>query len=261
MRKYINYLLTFKNFYYLFTILVKRDIKKKYKGSILGILWSLINPLLNMIILAIVFSTLFKNNIQNFPVYLLTGRLLFSFFESATSSSMKSIINSASLLKKVYVPKYIMTFAGVTANFINFLISMIALVLVIIATDAKITWNILYSPVYLLLFFIFVSGISFILSTITVFFRDITHIYQVFVHLLVYASAIFYPVDIIPDKFRFILTLNPLYHFISGFRQSVYYGLPPEFNNLMICSVLALLSMIIGIIVFKNKQDKFILHI
>lgn len=261
MRRYYNYLITFKKFYFLFTILVKRDIKKKYKGSFLGILWSLINPLLNMIVLTIVFSTIFKNNIENFPVYLLSGRLLFSFFESATTWSMNSIFSSASLLKKVYVPKYIMTLAGITANFINFLISLLALIIVILFTGADITMSVIYTPLYLVLFFIFVCGISFILSTVTVFFKDVSYIYQVFVQILIYASAIFYPASIIPEKYQIILTLNPIYHYVSGFRQVVYLGLNPDWVNLAICTMLAGLSMTIGAIVFAKNQDKFILHI
>ncbi|EOS54055.1 ABC transporter permease [Paenibacillus barengoltzii] len=261
MNKYLIHFMTFKKFYYLFTILVNRDIKKKYKGSVLGILWSLINPLLNMIVLTIVFSTIFKNSIDNFPVYLLSGRLLYSFFEGATSASLKSIINSSSLLKKVYVPKYLMTLSGVTSNFITFLISLIALMFVMIATGAEVNFYILYAPVFLLLLFVFVCGLSLVLSTITIFFRDLVYIYQVITHILVYTSAIFYPSSIIPEKFQFILLINPVFHYISGFRQAVYLGAPPDLMNLLICFLLAIISLFIGVLVFEKNQDKFILYI
>jgi ABC-type polysaccharide/polyol phosphate export permease len=214
-----------------------------------------------MIVLTIVFSTLFRGTIENFPVYLLSGRLIFSFFSLATSASIKSIINSASLLKKVYIPKYIMTLADVTANFITFLISIVDLFLVIIITRADITPNILYAPIYLLLLFVFVCGVSFILSTISVFFRDMSYIYQVFTTILIYVSAIFYPKEIIPQKYQFILTFNPVFHYIEGFRQSVYYGLPPEIDNLIICTLIAFVSIVVGIVVFEKNQDKFMLHI
>jgi ABC-type polysaccharide/polyol phosphate export permease len=261
LKKYINYLLTFKKFYYLFTILVKRNIKKKYKGSALGILWSLLNPLLNMIVLTIVFSTLFRRSIENFPVYLLSGRLIFGFFSSSTSTSLRSIINSAPLLKKVYIPKYIMTLADITANFITFMISMLDLIIVILITRAEITLNIIYAPIILILLFVFVCGVSLILSTITVFFRDISYLYQVSLTMLVYASAVFYPKEIIPPKYQFILTFNPVFHYIEGFRQSVYYGLPPEIDNLIICTLIAFVSIVVGIVVFEKNQDKFMLHI
>jgi len=261
MKKYITYLKTFKNYFFLLTILVKTNIKKKYKGSFLGILWSLINPLLDMVVMTIVFSALFKRNIDNFPVYLLTGRLLFGFFSDSTKASMKSIINISRLIKKIYIPKYIITLSNIIANFLFFLISLIALVIIMIATKAPVTPYILYSPLYLIILFFFSCGISLFLSTVTVFFRDLEHIYSVFLTVLMYASAIFFPAEIIPDRFRFILTLNPVYYFIQGFRDVVYYGKAPDITNILVCVVLAIVSMIIGITVFEKNQDKFILYL
>ncbi len=261
MKKYLIYLKTFNNYFYLLRVLVKMNIKKKYKGSFLGVLWSLINPLLDMIVMTIVFSTLFRRNIDNFPVYLLTGRLLFGFFSQSTKSSMNSIINSAKLINKVYIPKYIITLSNFIANFIFFLISLIALIIIMFATKAPVSPYILYSPFYLITLFFFSCGISLFLSTVTVFFRDLEHIYSVFLTVLMYASAIFYPAEIIPDKFRLILTLNPLYYFIEGFRDVVYHGIAPEMNNLLVCAAVAVVSMIVGIIVFEKKQDQFILYI
>ncbi|MFD2672025.1 ABC transporter permease [Marinicrinis sediminis] len=261
MYKYINYIRTFIKYYYLLVILVKKDVKKKYKGSVLGILWSFINPLLNMIILTVVFSTLFARTIDNFPVYLLSGALLFSFFSTSTTMSMNSIISSANLFKKVYIPKYIITLSKVLSNFIFFLISLLVLILIMLVTSADITLYLMYAPIYLMLLFFFCCGVSLILATITVFFRDIEHLYGVIITALMYASAIFYPPTIIPDKYQFILVLNPVYYFIDGFRQVVYDGTSIEIANLTICLVLALISMIIGVIVFEKNQDKFILHI
>lgn len=261
MKKYMTYVKNFKKYFYLLTILVKRDIKKKYKGSFLGILWSLLNPLLNMIVLTIIFSTLFNNTVKNFPVYLLSGRLLFEFFNSSTTTSMKSIITSANLINKVYIPKYIITVSKIISNFIFFAISLIDLIIIMIVTRADVTINIIYAPIYLLLLFIFTCGISLILATITVFFRDVEYLYGVCTTALMYASAIFYPPEIIPDNYQLILILNPMYYFIKGFRNVVYYGLPIELNNLLICFFIAFISIIVGIIVFEKKQDEFILHI
>lgn len=251
----------FQKYYYLLTILVKKDVKKKYKGSFLGILWSLLNPLLNMIVLTIIFSSLFNRSIENFPVYLLSGRLLFGFFSSSTNTAMKSIIFSANLIKKVYVPKCVIVISKIISNFIFFLISLIDLVIIMLATRAEVTLNAICAPIYLLLLFIFTCGVGLILATTTVFFRDIEHLYGVFITVLMYSSAIFYPPEIIPDKYQFILTINPLYYFIEGFRQIVYYGLPLELSNLLFCIVISGISMIIGILVFGRNQDKFIFHI
>lgn len=261
VNKYMTYLMTFKRYSFLLKILVRKDIKKKYKDSILGILWSLLNPLLIMIVLTIVFSTLFGRTIENFPVYLLSGKLLFDFFSTSTSVSMRSIINSAHLIKKIYIPKYIITVSHITSNFIFFLISLIDLVLIMLVTRADITIHILYAPIYLLLLFFFACGISLILATITVFFRDVEHLYGVLITILLYASAIFYPPDIIPEKYQFVLTLNPLHYFLEGFRGAVYYGTPLDLVNLLVCVVLAVVSMVAGIRVFEKNQDKFILYL
>ncbi|HPF17784.1 MAG TPA: ABC transporter permease [Thermotogota bacterium] len=261
MKRYIRYFKTFQQYFFLLTVLVKTDIKKKYKGSFLGVLWSLINPLLDMIVMTIVFSTLFQRSIDNFPVYLLTGRLLFGFFSQCTKASMKSIISSAKLIKKIYIPKYIISLSNVIANFLFFLISLVALIIIMLATRAPVSIYILYVPYYLITLFFFSCGVSLFLSTLTVFFRDLEHIYTVFLTVLMYASAIFYPAEIIPDRFRFILTINPLYHFIAGFRAVVYHGFAPEAKNLLVCFAVAVVSMMIGIIVFEKKQDRFILYL
>jgi ABC-type polysaccharide/polyol phosphate export permease len=261
MKKNMGYLETFRQYYFLLSILVKRDVKKKYKGSFLGILWSLVNPLLNMIILTIVFSTLFSGSIDNFPVYLLSGFLLFGFFSSSTSTTMKSIITSASLIKKVYIPKYIFPISKIISEFIFFSISLIVLGIIIVVTKTELTIFLIYAPIYMLLLLLFSCGIGLILTTIVVFFRDIEHLYGVLITALRYASAIFYPAAIIPEKYQYILTLNPVYYFIEGFRHVVYSGLPLDLMNLLICFMLAAVSMIVGIVVFEKNQDKFILYI
>lgn len=261
MSKYMTYFRTFKKYYYLLTILVKRDIKKKYKGSFLGILWSLFNPLLNMVVLTVVFSTLFHDSIKNFPVYILTGNLLFGFFSSSTTASMTSIIASSHLINKVYIPKYIFTISKIISDFIFFVISLIDLIIIMTATKATITMNIIYAPIYLLLLFLFSCGISLVLATVTVFFRDMEHLYGVLTTVLLYASAIFYPVTIIPDKFQFIVRLNPVFYLIKGFRQVVYGGSTIDSNNLLICTAIAIISIVIGVLVFEKNQDKFILYV
>lgn len=261
LRRYVIYFQTFSRYTFLLRLLVRYEIKKKYKDSFLGILWSLLNPLLYMTVLTVVFSELFKRSIENFPVYLLTGRLLFDFFSTSTSSSMNSIIKASNLIKKVYFPKYIVTLSKVISNFIFFLVSIVVMALIMAITRAPITVNIIYAPVYLLLLFFFCCGIGLLLASITVFFRDVQHLYGVLTTMMMFASAIFYPVEIIPDRFRFILDFNPLFHFIDGFRTVVYHGMPVEPLNLLICASLAIVSMMAGIVVFKRSQDKFILYV
>lgn len=261
MYRYVIYFKTFRRYTYLLRLLVRKDIKRKYKGSYLGILWSLLNPLLHMVVLTVVFSELFRMNIENFPVYLLAGKLIFDFFSSSTTASMNSIIQAAELIKKVYIPKYIITLSTVISNFVFFLISLLVLVFIMVVTRAPVTVNLLFTPIYLLLLFFFCCGIGLILATVTVFFRDAQHLYGVLTTVLMFTSTIFYPAEIIPAKFRFILDFNPVYYFIDGFRDVVHAGMPADPTNVLICAVLAVISMIAGILVFEKHQDKFILYL
>lgn len=242
--------------------LVQRDVKLKYRRSVLGYLWSVLNPLLIMIVLTIVFSNLFKFSIENFPLYLLSGQVIFNFFSAVTNSCCFTILDNGALLKKTYVPKYIFVFAKVFSGFVDFLFSLTALILLMIITKAKFS-------IYNLLFFlpaiellIFCVGIGLLLSQANVFFRDIQYIHSVFVTALSYLTPLFYPLDILPESVLFFVTkLNPLYIYVALFRQCVY-------ENIMLDSQLvvrglcwAIASLIIGGLFFKKKQDEFILYI
>jgi ABC-type polysaccharide/polyol phosphate export permease len=130
-----------------------------------------------------------------------------------------------------------------------------------IVTGVNLSIYILFAPIYLILLFLFSFGVSLMLATITVFFRDIEHIYSVFIMILQFASAIFYPASIIPDKYQFILHYNPVLYYIQGFRDIVYSGIPPSATNLLICIFISIISMVMGILVFEKNQNKFILRI
>ncbi|SDY98911.1 ABC transporter permease [Tindallia californiensis] len=259
--KLIRYLKTFKKYYFLLTVLVKTAIEKKYKGSALGIVWSLLNPLLHMIVLSIVFSTLLQRQIENFPLYILTGRLVFAFFSTCTSTAMKSITASGRLITKVYIPKYIITLSKVISEFIFFIVSMFNLVFVILWTGASFSIHLIYVPIYLILLFILVMGVSLLLATVAVFFRDMEHIYSVIIMMMMYLSAIFYPPEIVPDQYQIFLQINPVFHFIQGFRQIIYYNATPEVGNLLFCAGYALFFMIAGLFLFERNQKKFIFYI
>ena len=258
MYRYVIYFKTFRNYTYLLRVLVSKDIKRKYKGSYLGILWSLFNPLLHMILLTVIFSELFKLNIDNVPVYILAGKLIFDIFSASTTASMNSIIASAELIKKVYMPKYIITLSTIISNFVFFLISLAVLVLIMAVTRAPFTVHLLITPVYLALLFLFCCGVGLILATVTVFFRDVQHLYGVLTTLLMFASAIFYPPEIIPAPYQFVLEFNPVFYFVEGFRHVVHGGMPAEPANLLICAGLAVASLVAGVLTFEKNQYKFI---
>ena len=242
--------------------LVIKDIKLKYRRSYLGYVWSILNPLLMMTVLVIVFSQLFRFDIPNFAVYLLSGQVLFSFLSEATTMAVSSILSNAPLLKKTYVPKYIFTVSKVTSSLVNLLFSLIALVLVMILTQVSVTWHILWVPVILLEVYIFSLGISLILAATAVFFRDIQYLWGVFISIWMYLTPIIYPVSIISEEYRWWYdNLNPMYGYVTQFRDVVLNGNPLPLEWLTQGFIVAFAFLLIGYWVFKRKQNQFILYI
>jgi ABC-type polysaccharide/polyol phosphate export permease len=241
--------------------LIARDLKKKYRKSILGYLWSVLNPLLMMLIMTIVFSKLFRFQIPNYPVYLLSGQLIFTFFGEATSIGMQGILANGAMIKKVYLPKYIFPFSSVLSSFTTMVFSLVALLIVMIATGTPFHWTIVLVPVALLYTLVFSIGIGILLSALLVFFRDLNYLWGVFLTALNYLTPIFYPVDILPEFARKLIILNPLFDYINFFRKIVLYGQWPTIQEHAVCLGFALVSIILGGWVFKNKQKDFILYI
>ena len=241
--------------------LVKRDFIVKYRRSILGIFWSVLNPLLMMIVISAVFSYMFRFDVEHYPIYYLTGYILFTMFASSTSSAISSIINSAGLIKKMYIPQYLFPVEKCLFEFINTSVSLIALAVVLLwfQIPVKISWLLL--PVPFMFIFIFSVGISFILSSINVYFRDIGHLYSVVTKVLIYATPVFYPVSILSPKMMSIMFWNPLYHFIDYFRIIILDGNIPSLNMHLICAAFAFGSFFAGALIFRLLQRKFILYI
>lgn len=269
----IQFVENFRRYSYLLGQLVKKNIKLRYRRSYLGMLWTLIEPLLTMIVLSVVFGGLLGRDATDpafagvpFPVYVLTGRLLYSFFSSSTNAAMKSIRRNGAMIKKVYVPKYIYPFSGILANFIIFLISLVVLfgvMVFFVATgqyDAPINGYMFMSIIPLLNLFLLAMGVGMILSTLCVFFRDIEYLWSVVLMLIMYCSAIFYFVSNMGESTQKIIKLNPLFGVIDNFRRS-FFGQPFDMTLLIYTSVFAVGSLVVGIIVFYKKQDSFILNI
>ncbi len=242
--------------------LVKKNIKLKYRRSYLGILWTLIEPLLTMIVLTVVFGTFFNKGTKQFPVYVLTGRLLFSFFQSATKAGLKSVSGNSSMIKKVYVPKYIYVVSSVVSNFLIFLISLIVLVGVGIVLKVEPTMYLVQAWIPLAILFVMSLGVSLILATLSVFFRDVEYIWGVACMLVMYASAIFYPVErIIKSGKGWVFNMNPVYMCIANFRNSVLYGVPMNMHYCVLSAGIAVVLLVIGMVLFFKKQDDFILYL
>lgn len=258
----IRYQKNFFRYKYLLFELVKKNIKLKYRRSYLGILWTLIEPLLTMMVLTLVFGKFFGRDDRQFPIYVLCGRLLFSFFSAGTKGGLKAVSGNASMIKKVYVPKYIYVISSVLSDFITFLISLIVLVGVGIVLKVQPTFYIFQAVIPLFILFIFTFGCSMILSTFNVFFRDIEYIWSVVVFLLHYASAIFYQADRIIDTGNgWVFDVNPVYMCIANFRNTILYGTGVDVNYCMVSGAIALVTFVFGIVLFIRQQDKFILYV
>ncbi|WP_409200096.1 ABC transporter permease [Methanobrevibacter sp. DSM 116169] len=241
--------------------LVKRDINGKYKDSTLGLFWSFLNPLLSMIVLTMVFSVLFSGMIENFPVYLLSGKLIFDLFANSTQGAMNSIKGNAEIIKKIYVPKYMFAIGIICSEFINFLISLLVLVLVMIVTQAPFHLSLIFAPIPIFFVLVLTTGVGLILATATTFFTDIKYLYGVLIMLLSFMTPLFYPIEIIPEQFLIAFKLNPLYSGVASFRDVILNGTFPQTGPLIFLIITSILSLIIGIIVFKKYQDKFVLNL
>lgn len=242
--------------------LVARDLKLKYRRSFLGYLWSILNPLLIMIILTIVFTQMLGKGIKNYPVYLLTGRMLYDFLKNSTTNAMKSVTGNAALLRKVYVPKYIFTLAKVTSCMVDMVFSVGALFIVMIATGAKFYWHILLTPLVIVQIYIFCCGLGFFLAQLNVFFRDMQHIYNAVLTAWLYLTPIMYQIELLGDRLGFLVkAFNPLYYYVAQFRDLIYYGRFPGPRIFWGGWLIAFLMLLIGVWSFQRAKDKFILYI
>jgi lipopolysaccharide transport system permease protein len=215
-----------------------------------------------MIVMVVVFSQLFRPNIPHFPVYLLIGHMLFSFMINSTSMSLSSVISNASLLKKIYVPKYIFTLSTVTSELVTLFFMMGALIIVIFVTGVPVTGRIVLVLIPIIQLYVFCVGLGLFLAQATVFFRDVQYIWSVITTAWLYLSAIFYPVSILPDKILYFVThYNPLYFYITMFRNFTFGGPDISSLDLAIRGVVASgLMLIIGITCFSISKKKFILY-
>lgn len=241
--------------------LVKRDIKVRYRRSFLGMLWTVLNPLLMMAVLTLVFSNMFKMSIENFPVYVLIGNIVFNFNSEASTQGMNSIVWNASLIKKVYIPKYLFPLSKVVSSLVNLGFSFIALIIVMLVTKAP------FYPMFLTIWIplgyllVFTLGLSLILCAINVYFRDTEHLYGVVITAWMYLTPLFYSIDIVPPPIQKIIYLNPMYHYVTFFRQIIMEGNFPSAHTNLLCALISLTVLLIGLIIFERLQGKFILHI
>lgn len=260
MIKNITY--SMQRYKFLLLQLISRDFKVKYKRSFLGIIWSLLYPLLMMGVMAIIFSKVFKFSVPgvNYLVYLMTGLVMFNYYSEASNLALGSIVGNFSLINKVYIPKYIFPLSKCLFVGINFLLTLIPLYLIIFITGQGINIYHLLLPIAFLCLLMFTIGMGFILSTITVFMRDMFYIYGIIITIWTYFTPIMYDISMLSEKWIWIFKLNPLYMYIDFARTIILFGECPSIESFISCIVSSLLFLTLGVMIFKKNQNKFIYY-
>lgn len=250
----------FKNLYQYRELLktsIKKDIGGKYKKSFLGILWSFINPLLQIAVYAIIFPIIMRNNIENYTVFMVCGLIPWTYFANVINRSSFVMVENGNIIKKVYFPREILPISIVTSETVTFVISSIIILLFVLGSGMGLSIYILLYPLLLLAQYIMQIGFSLIVSSITVYFRDLQHFIGVFLQLLFYATPIVYSLQTIPEELRWILKLNPMTYIIEGYRNIFYYQQMPDVGQIFEVIVLGIIITIIGYLIFNKLQKRF----
>jgi ABC-2 type transport system permease protein len=236
---------------------IKKEIRGKYKGAWLGVLWSYLNPLFMLVVYSVVFSKVMKIDIPNYTMFLFTALIPWTFFTAALTQGSDSIVMNGNILKKVYFPREIIPISVVTSNVMNFLFSSLIMFFSILISGLGFSWYILLFPVILLIQYLLILGISFILSSITVYIRDMQHIIGVVLMAMFYATPIVYSLDMVPQNLKNLLMINPMTAIISSYRDILFYKQLPNLQHLAIMFFVSLLLIYVGLIIFRKLQRNF----
>lgn len=232
-----------------------KNITVRYKRSLLGVFWTLLEPIMTMLVMSFVFSALLSRRIPNFPVYLLSGLIVWGFFSTSTNSAMRDFVATGRLISKVYMPQSVFVVIAVATGLVNFFIENIVLLVITLVLMGSISIHASMLLLPTLILTMFNLGIGLILAPVGVYFNDVNSIYNIFLRLLLYLSAIFYPVDIMPGWMQNIIVLNPIYQFISMFRNPIYYQIPISINALFYTSIWAICLFLLGAFIFTRLAD------
>jgi len=236
---------------------VRRDIVARYKRSILGVFWTMLQPLGMMLVMTIVFSQLF-NRVEGYAAYLLSGLMSWTFFSQSTMASLKEVVSGGSLARRIYVPHTTFAISSMLTGMINLAISIIPLLLITFISNKPITWAVLFIPISIIIIASFSLGFGLLLSTFAVYFPDFKEMYDIVLRAWLYFTPIIYPETILPEAYRYwILHLNPMYYMISLFRDPVYNGKLPSTDIIIPCSVIAVVTLIVGWVYFSKQADNF----
>lgn len=237
--------------------LVKKDLKVRYKGSVLGFLWTFLNPLLQLIVYTIVFSTIMKVNIDKFYIYLFIGLIPWLFFATCIQAGTTSILINKDLVKKIYFPRIILPISTVNSAFMNMLYSMVIVIFTLVVSGIGLSRYILFLPIAMIVQYLLVLGMIFIFSALNVYFRDLEHILNIVVMIWFYLTPVVYTMDMIPKEYRFWFYLNPMTGIINFYRDILYYKQMPSFSSFGGVLVYGVLMIILGYFIFDRLQKKF----
>lgn len=251
-----------RKYQFLFEELVKRDFKKKYKRTVLGMVWSILAPLLQLLVMALVFTKFFGRNTPHYIIYLFCGNLLFSFYSDSTNGGMRSLISNAAIFTKVDVPKYMFLLSRNIQSFINFCLTLIVF-FIFVAVDPGLSfrWDFLMLIYPIACLTLFNIGVGMVLSALFVFFRDVEYLYGVFLQLLMYLSAIFYNIEVYPIKIQYLFYANPVYVYIRYFRKIVIEATIPTIWFHLLCAFYALVMLGIGCWMYRRYNHKFLYYV
>lgn len=246
--------------------LVSKDFKLKYRRSVLGVAWSVLNPLLMMVVQSIVFTYLFKHSIENYPLYLIVGNVTFSFMSDATRSSLRAIVGASSLLKKVRIDRFVFPVQKVLFSLVNYAFSLVAVAVVMVFFQVVPTWHFFFFPLILLLLVVFCIGLSMALSALTVFFRDIIHLWSVVLTAWTYLTPIFWDFQLLVDNhaphwIQLLVKVNPMYNYCTAMRDVFLWQQTPSTRIMILCVAWAIIALLLGILVFRKNEHRFILYI
>lgn len=251
----------FKEFQFLFEELTKRDFRKKYKRTMLGVLWSVLNPLLTFVIMRAVFSQFFGTTILHYTTYLFAGNLVYSYFIEATNNGMHALTSNKEIFSKVNLPKYMFVLSANTSAFINFLLTTGIFLLFAAIDGITFTWSTLLLIFPILFLLMFNIGVSLILSATNLFFQDTKYLYGLFTMLLMYLSAIFYQVESFPVAYQRLFLLNPVYVYIKFVRIVVIDGSAPSIEFILLAMMYAVIVNIIGAFIYKRHNNRFLYYV
>jgi ABC-2 type transport system permease protein len=237
--------------------LVRRDVLTRYKRSVLGVAWTMLNPLGMMLVLTIAFSQLFGGT-RAYPAYVLSGLIAWNFFSQTTTAGINQMVWGGGLLSRIYIPRTVFVLSSIGTGIVNLLLSMVPLIIVLLITGTPIRAAVLFLPVAIVALAAFSLGVGLLISTWAIYYYDVAEMYQIALTAWMYLTPIIYPAEIVPESMRiWLFTLNPMYHLVGLFRSPLYAGEFPEVSQIAAALGIAILTLVAGWIVFSRKSDEF----